>query len=87
MAARGADLSEWYVCQGAGPAAAAPAAPPSPAPPLGPAAIAAAAACAEVAAVGAASASTDWQVQVGLLGLEERVRKSAREAGREEGHH
>ncbi|XP_068825260.1 LOW QUALITY PROTEIN: zinc finger protein ZIC 3-like [Capricornis sumatraensis] len=52
VAARGADLSEWYVCQGAGPAAAAPAAPPSPAPPLGPAAIAAAAAaCAKVAAV------------------------------------
>lgn len=62
VAARGADLSEWYVCQGAGPAAAAPAAPPSPAPPPGPAAIAAAAACVKVAAVGAASASTDWQV-------------------------
>ncbi|XP_055425377.1 zinc finger protein ZIC 4 [Bubalus kerabau] len=62
VAARGADLSEWYVCQGAGPAAAAPAAPPSPAPPPGPTAIAAAVACVKVAAVGAASASTDWQV-------------------------
>ncbi|XP_045667088.1 LOW QUALITY PROTEIN: zinc finger protein ZIC 4 [Ursus americanus] len=29
VVARGADLSEWYVCQGAGPAAAAPAAPPN----------------------------------------------------------
>ncbi|KAM9089947.1 zinc finger protein ZIC 4 [Megaptera novaeangliae] len=43
VAARSADLSEWYVCQGAGPAPAAPAAPPSPAPPPGPAAAAAAA--------------------------------------------
>ncbi|XP_064131453.1 zinc finger protein ZIC 4 [Loxodonta africana] len=37
VAARGADLSEWYVCQGAGPAAATLAASPSPAPPPGPA--------------------------------------------------
>ncbi|XP_061048752.1 zinc finger protein ZIC 4 [Eubalaena glacialis] len=43
VAARSADLSEWYVCQGAGPAPAAPAAPPSPALPPGPAAAAAAA--------------------------------------------
>uniref|UniRef100_A0A8P0PLS6 Zic family member 4 n=1 Tax=Canis lupus familiaris TaxID=9615 RepID=A0A8P0PLS6_CANLF len=53
--ARGADLSEWYVCQGAGPAAAAPAAPPGPGPPPGPAAAAAAAAAVRVAAAVAAS--------------------------------
>lgn len=44
VVARGADLSEWYVCQGSGPAAADPASPLSAASPPGPAAAAAAAA-------------------------------------------
>lgn len=51
--ARGAELSEWYVCQGAGPAAAAPGAPPSPQPPPGP--VAATASGIRAAAVVAAS--------------------------------
>lgn len=59
VAARSADLSEWYVCQGAGPAPAAPAAPPSPAQPPGPAA---AAFGTRVAVAVAASAYPDCQV-------------------------
>lgn len=54
VAARGADLSEWYVCQGA----AAPAAPRSPAPPFGPVAATAASGI-RAAAVVANSADTD----------------------------
>ncbi|XP_033712226.2 zinc finger protein ZIC 4 [Tursiops truncatus] len=61
VAARSADLSEWYVCQGAGPAPAAPAAPPSPARPPGPA-TAAAAFGTRVAVAVAASAYPDCQV-------------------------
>lgn len=56
VAARGADLSEWYVCQGVGPVAATPAAPPSP---TSLPASAALASGTRAAAVVIASASTD----------------------------
>lgn len=58
VAARGADLSEWYVCQGAGPSATAPAAPPKPQPPPGPAAAAAATASGFSAAALVAASGT-----------------------------
>lgn len=57
-AARGADLSEWYVCQGAGPATSAPAAPPNPQPPPGPAAAAAASGIRAAAVVAASGTLT-----------------------------
>ncbi|ELK07733.1 Zinc finger protein ZIC 4 [Pteropus alecto] len=60
VAARGDDLSEWYVCQGVGPVAAAPDAPPSPTSlPASTAAAAAVASGTRAAAVVIASASTD----------------------------
>lgn len=61
VAARTADLSEWYVCQGLGPIAAAPAAILSPELPPGPAAAAAASGI-RAASVIAASAHTECRV-------------------------
>ncbi|XP_036350683.2 LOW QUALITY PROTEIN: zinc finger protein ZIC 4 [Ochotona princeps] len=62
VAARGTDLSAWYVCQGAGPVVATPAAPPSPGAPPG---LAAAAAASPVGAASLGVASVGTAVRLG----------------------